>query len=49
MAMVLQASAKPSPGSLPLATLARGAGEAFSGRTRRAELLILCARIGFNP
>lgn len=25
------------------------AGIAWSGRTRHTELLILCARIGFNP
>ena len=25
------------------------AGTAGSGRTRHTELLILCARIGFNP
>ncbi len=42
--------ARPSPGSLALATLSRGAGEGLNGRrTRRTELLILCARIGFNP
>jgi hypothetical protein len=40
-------AARPSPGSLSLATLSRDAGE--GPITRHAELLILCARIGFNP